>query len=161
MRFGPMSVRILALMIAACVSQAGCSSGTSSRDPVYKVTGKVTYKGAPVVGADITFLCTAPERSAFGRTNDEGVYNLTTFSANDGAVEGKHSVTIKQLPVATTPVPIASTETDAYVPPEQDQSTDPVAPKSTLPANYGDAATSGLIAVVSKDGENVHDFPLE
>ncbi len=156
-----MKTHVVFLILFACLVPLGCSSDNSSRVPVYKVTGKITYKGAPVAGADVTFNCTEANRSAFGRTNEEGVYKLTTFSSNDGAVDGKHSVTVQQAPPSKPAAPVASVETDQYVPPEMDLSTDPIAPKSTLPAMYSDPVTSGLIAVVNKDGENVIDFPLE
>jgi hypothetical protein len=162
-RVRSMRISCLLLALCFCLIGAGCGSGgAKGRMPVYKVTGKVTFNGAPVVGADVTFLCTDANKSAFGRTNDEGVYNLTTYSSNDGAVEGRHAVAIVHIPAAATDPskPLADVTSDDYAPPEENQSTDPVVPVSTLPKKYGDVATSGLSAVVAKDDENVHDFVL-
>jgi hypothetical protein len=61
--------------------------------------------------------------------------------------------------VANTPA-LPATEDTAYQPPGVGQSTLPPAPKSNVPAKYADAATSGLIAVVNEDNENVVDFAL-
>src|SRR5690606_32888601 len=85
-RLGVVGLAVLAL---------GCGGGeVEPPAPVFPVSGKVTYKGQPVAGADITFHHESGDRSAFGRTNDEGEYKLTTFSSNDGAIEGRHGVTI-------------------------------------------------------------------
>lgn len=140
---------------------AGCSKSEKlNRLPVFKVRGKVTLQGKPVANADITFANAEANKSAFGKTDEEGEYQLTTYSSFDGAVAGKHSVSIVHTPpVANTPA-LPSTEDTAYVPPGVGESTLPPAPKSNVPAKYADAATSGLIAVVNEDNENVIDFAL-
>ena len=151
---------VLALLLGT--SLIGCSSSVAPPVPVFKVTGKVTYKGQPVVGADVTFRCDEANRSAFGRTNAEGMYKLTTFSANDGAVAGKHGVSVVLIPPSAAPAAaVAPTESDEYAPPGLNQSTEPPAPKSTLPEIYKDPATSGLIAVIEEGRENVQNFDLE
>jgi hypothetical protein len=138
----------------------GCGGETVNRPPVYKVRGKVTLSGKPIPGADITFSNREANRSAFGRTDENGEYQLTTFTANDGALEGKHEVTIVEIPpIASTPA-LPDIETEAYQPPGVGEDTMP-APKSSLNARYADPSTSGLIAVVNKDGENVVDFDLK
>jgi hypothetical protein len=143
------------------LSLVGCGGGEKlNRPPVYKVRGKVTLQGKPVKGADVTFMNKETNKSAFGKTDDNGEYQLTTFNANDGAVEGKHDVTIVEIPpIASTPA-IADVNTDAYQPPGIGQDTMP-APKSSLPQKYADPSTSGLFGVVNKDGENVCDFDLK
>lgn len=149
------------LFLLSVVLLLGCSS-QPSREPVFKVSGKVTYLGKPVPAADLTFVSEDGKgRSAFGRTNDAGEYELTTFSSNDGAVEGKHSVTIIQVPVPPNLPTLPDTESEEYAPPEDNVSTDPVLPKTTLPAKYASATSSGLIAVVNAEGENVINFDLK
>ncbi|MEK6261317.1 MAG: hypothetical protein AABP62_22175 [Planctomycetota bacterium] len=146
------------LAILLCfLSVLGCGGkGSAKRDPVYPVSGKITYKGAPVVGADVTFASDGGKRSAFGRTDDKGAFRLTTFAANDGAVEGKHTVTIVKTTVAAPTVKQAPIESKDYIPPPiEDTSNLPVVlPKSEFPTKYASATTSGLIAVVNKDGAN-------
>lgn len=144
----------------ACLLLAGCGGAAKPKVPVYKASGKVLFNGQPVVGADVTFICAEANKSAFGRTNEEGIFKLTTYSANDGAVEGQHKVAIVQIPPSEAPKELAPTDSDAYVPPEQDQSTAPVKVESVLPLKFGDANTSGLTAEVKKDGDNEFEFNL-
>src|SRR5436190_19619243 len=70
---------------------AGCSHSGMSIAPVH---GKVTYKGGPVAGATVEFLCTGASRPAAGTTDEQGNYRLTTFTAGDGAMIGTHVVTV-------------------------------------------------------------------
>lgn len=159
-----MNTRIAAAAVVGfgLLVQCGCSGGGGKSAPpaaVFPVSGKVTYKGNPVVGADVTFTNEEAKRSAFGRTNDRGEYRLTTFSSNDGAVPGKHIVTIVKFEPAPQVVQPDESSTD-YVPPGFGQSTAPPPPKSTFPEKYGNAATSGLIAMVNAEGGNVVNFDL-
>lgn len=154
-----MTLRIAILCL--CLSTlSGCGAEKVKRDPVYPVKGKVTYKGKPVVGADVTFAHEGGKRSAFGRTDNEGMYQLTTFGSNDGAIEGKQSVTISK-PSAAPAEPEAPIESDAYVPPGFGPPPKAQKPTDEIPAKYSQAATSGLIAVVNTDGENEINFELK
>lgn len=154
-----MYLRVVVAGMLLCA--VGCSrSEKLNRLPVFKVRGVVTLKGNPVANADVTFTNAEANKSAFGKTNDKGEYQLTTYDAFDGAVAGKHAVAIIHVPpVANTPA-LPATEDTSYQPPEIGESTVPLAPKSNVPAKYADPATSGLIAVVNEDGENVVDFAL-
>jgi hypothetical protein len=91
-----------------------------------------------------------------------GAFRLTTFAANDGAVEGKHTVTVTKTTVAAPTVKQAPVESTAYIPPEiVDTVNQPiVAPKGDIPTKYASATTSGLIAVVNKDGANEINLDL-
>lgn len=114
-----------------------------------------------MIGADITFCSESANRCAFGRTDDQGVYHLTTFNVNDGAVEGKQTVTITKLiaPPPTTPEP--DVESEAYIPPGFGPEPKPIKVEGAIPMKHADAATTGLIAVVATEGENVFDFELK
>lgn len=140
---------------------SGC--GSDKAEPpvkVYPVTGRVTWKGEPVQSADITFFNAEAKRSAFGRTDEKGYYELTTFAAKDGAVEGKHTVTVTKVEVPPTEV-VADIETEAYVPPEMNKPTKPVKPKALLPEIYSDSTKSTLIGVVEPNSKNSIDFELK
>jgi len=65
-----------------------------SHPACYPVSGKVIYDGQTVTQGTITFY---PEqgRSALGKIEPDGTYSLTTFSAGDGALPGRHAVTIQ------------------------------------------------------------------
>ncbi len=147
--------------IALAIVIVGCSTNVrTGSDPVYPVMGVVTYGGQPVVGADVTFFSAEKNRSAFGRTNERGQYNLTTFAPHDGAVEGSHVVTVVKLVAPPETTPAADVETEAYVPPRPGQSTQPGKPKSELPGRYADRANSGLDATVTSDGPNEVNLEL-
>lgn len=144
----------------------GCGGGAAApknREPVFQVRGKVTYKGKPVAGADIAFKSKSVERTAFGRTDEDGEYQLSTFGTNDGAVAGNHDVSISKTSAAapTTPdVPVDSTD---YVPPGFEK-VKPAAKKieAGIPAKYAKFETSGLIAIVNGDGAaNEANFELK
>ena len=159
-----MKLRLLVLLPLLCV--LGCGGGAapaSKRDPVFPVSGTVTYKSKPVVGADVTFTVEGGKRSAFGKTDAKGVFHLTTYAANDGAMAGKHSIIITKGAAVVAPVKVAAIETKDYIPPDAtDISDQPVvaAPvEGEIPAKFSLAATSGLMAVVEKGAKN--DFPLE
>ena len=159
-----MKLRLLVLLPLLC--SFGCGGGAapaSKRDPVYPVSGTVTYKSKPVVGADVTFTVEGGKRSAFGKTDAKGVFRLTTYGPNDGAMAGKHSITVTKGAVAPPAVKLAPVESKDYAPPAiVDTGTEPVvaAPvEGELPTKYSLGATSGLMAVVEKGAKN--DFPLE
>jgi hypothetical protein len=159
--FGPMKRSLL--LLVACVAVvpgiSGCGEEKLDRPPVFKVRGKVTMQGKPVPNADVTFIHKESNRASFGKTNAEGEYKLTTFNANDGAVEGKHDVSVVDIPPAPETPAIADVESADYQPPKIGQDTMPVA-KSRLPQRYADPSTSGLFGVVNADGENVVDLEL-
>jgi hypothetical protein len=82
------------LLLASCVLLAGCSG--SGRPALAPVRGTVTYKGQPVAGAAVVFLCDGAPRLAVGTTDERGEYQLTTYEPNDGAMIGNHVVTVKK-----------------------------------------------------------------
>jgi hypothetical protein len=155
-------MRNLLFVVVTGIAAAGCGSqGRTGSEPVYPVSGVITLRGRPVAQADVTFYNAEKNRSAFGKTNDKGEYKLTTFSANDGAVEGQHVVTIVKLEASSEAAPAADTESAAYVPPAFGESTEPRPPKSELPEKYASQATSELTATVRTDGVNQVNFDLE
>ena len=152
---------------ATCLVWGGCSG--SDRPATVPVRGQVTFRGKPVVGATITFLCDGAPRPAVGTTDAAGAYQLTTFEPNNGAVVGTHVVTVKKY---------ATGSNDGY--PEIDPSMGPAAMSKALekaeqatleaqrkarkappelPAKYGRRSTSDLRKQVVA-GENVINIDL-
>ena len=152
--------RFVWLAGAIALTALGCASRKSPPQPVYPVTGVVTYQGRPVAGADVTFFNAEQGRSAFGRTDDQGKYRLTTFSSNDGAVAGKHVVTVVKPPPPVAAAPQPNVESTEYVPPGLGESTEPPPPKSDFPEKYGKPESSGLVAMVHADAPNEFDLKL-
>jgi len=152
---------VLPALLCICVSGCGGDIGAPPA-VVYPVHGVITHNGQPVVGADVTFINADAGRSAFGKTNDKGEYKLTTFGANDGAVEGKSTVTVAKFVSSAPEVPEPDIESEEYMPPgfggEEEEVEDT---KSDIPAQYSSQETSPLIAVVTADAENKLDFDLE
>ncbi|MEI7698843.1 MAG: carboxypeptidase-like regulatory domain-containing protein [Planctomycetia bacterium] len=153
------NLKLSVMILACCTLFLGCGEEKLNRPPVFKVKGKVTLQGKPVPNADVTFIHKESNRAAFGKTNAEGEYKLTTFNANDGAVEGKHDISVVDIPPVPSTPAISSVESADYQPPKIGEDTMPK-PKSRLPQRYADAATSGLFGVVNPDGENVVDLEL-
>lgn len=143
----------------------GCG-GASGRPDLYKVTGTVTFKGAPVEGANVTFSPTSAEasRSAAGATDASGKFSLTTFDTNDGAIAGEHLVTI--VKVASGGDSGVITEANAKEMMARNMGTmssgktSEVKPELVLPAKYADAKTSGEKRTVSASDANDFKFEL-
>lgn len=73
----------------------GCSGANKDLPATTPVTGKVTYQGQPVSNGLVTFHPTNGAKPASGQTDKNGEFSLSTFEREDGAVFGKHKVTIK------------------------------------------------------------------
>jgi hypothetical protein len=86
------SFAVLAALLL--LAGSGCGSG---RPKLYKVTGKVTLDGQPLGGAVVQFMPADPASGlemARGTTGADGVYNLTTYNTNDGAMEGDYRILV-------------------------------------------------------------------
>ncbi len=142
-------MRCVAALAALVPVLAGCSSGQPANPlPTWPVTGVVTYNGQPLAEASVIFNFPEHNRSSFGKTNEEGVFRLTTFQDNDGAPAGSAQITVIKterlkpldLPRMGEPGydPIKTEAAYAKLPP----------PKSLLPARYGNPEKSGLTATI-------------
>src|SRR5687768_10681307 len=90
------SVRRLHLFVGICLCMSSSFAGCGPAGPfVAPVEGTVTYQGKPVPNAKIVFV---PSQrggmSAIGISDALGKYKLTTFGSHDGALLGKHKVSI-------------------------------------------------------------------
>lgn len=142
---------------------SGCGSGApAGPDPVFPVSGKVTYQGKPLVGAFVFFSAQSKDRTASGRTDAEGVYKLSTFGANDGAVQGSQIVFLSDGESdAGSGGPDVPVESQDYVPPGYEKGKAKPTSGSAIPRKYSDPKTSGLTATVKADGQpNVINFDL-
>lgn len=146
---------VLALIL---VGTGGCSPEgapwAKARPPVYPVSGRVLLGGQPLVGASVHFFSADAKRTAYGMTDGEGRFELTTFESGDGAVEGEHSVKVRKVDIISHDDPSIDYASSLKTAP-------PPETKWHSPQRYADYATSGLSAVVAKDGPNKILLELE
>ncbi|HEY2411826.1 MAG TPA: carboxypeptidase-like regulatory domain-containing protein [Pirellulaceae bacterium] len=83
-----MRLLLLALSIFVITGCGGSGPKTA------RVSGTVTMSGKPLAKVGVTFLPTKKGPAATGVTNDNGEFTLTTTRKGDGAVLGKHKVTV-------------------------------------------------------------------
>ncbi len=73
----------------------GCRSSDLPATSV--VNGVVTYKGQPVKNGQVVFVPQGAGNSGRGVTDEQGHFTLSTYATGDGAVLGKHKVTVEVL----------------------------------------------------------------
>lgn len=84
-------LRFCAFGAVLCLTLAGCGSGERR---VAKASGVVLLDGNPIAGANVALLPAEPGAAATAVTDKDGKFSLTTKKQGDGAVVGKHRVTI-------------------------------------------------------------------
>lgn len=145
----------------------GCSGGSSvERRPTHKVSGTITMAGAPVANADVTFAPKDKQPVALGRTDSQGKYTLTTYSAGDGAVAGNYVVLVSKSGGSSTTGELSHEDfvSGRANPAAAHAGGGRGAPPpsgSLLPDKYASIATSDLEATVEAGKTNVFDFELK
>ncbi len=88
------------VVLCALSSLAGCGG----RSDLAPATGVVTFKGEPLADAKVMLhpLGGGP-RNSYGTTNSKGEFKLSTFGMNDGALIGRHAVTITKVDASSQP----------------------------------------------------------
>ena len=142
---------------------AGCSSGKVDAPTTVPVSGTVMYKGKPVEGATVIFRSDASSLAASGVTDSEGKFELTTKTANDGAVPGEHVVTVSKVTGGAQTSDEAMTamldDPSILAQASDKQNKSKAVPKALLPAKYAHAKTTPLKETVTEDGPN--EFVLQ
>lgn len=138
------------------------STGCSGDSRVAAVSGTVTLDGKPIGDAAVAFVPKDGGRPAFGITDADGNFELTTFAPRDGALIGSHSVTI-------TPADDESEAASPDVSEAGDDSLNSVAaefkpkrrPKrSRIPGRYSNQDSSGLEFEVKRGQGNLAEFAI-
>jgi Domain of unknown function (DUF6795) len=144
------------------------AAGCGGRYTPVSVSGVVTLNGEPVEGATVYFYATGDEmdgRPAFGTTDKEGRFRLSTMGNEDGALRREYKVVIhKYVPTLPnlkipefpdTPEGQADRQDFMYkhfeakgIPPF----------KNALPVKYGDSKTTPLTCNVT--GKTTVEFDL-
>lgn len=154
------SAKLIAILSLGLIFLAGCSGGAegeADRPETHKVTGKVTYKSAPVEGATVIFHPDGADgKAASAKTDNTGMFELMTFETGDGAVAGNYKVSITKMSAAAG----AAVDMDSpdYVDPGSVSSEKSSEPKHLLPEKYSKPETSGLTATVPTAGELTFDL---
>jgi len=144
-----LAVVVLVAGLVSLWTVGGCTKSTGPK--LYPVRGKVTYKGAPVDGANVMFRSVDGNASGAGRTDASGVYQITS-QWGSGLPEGDYLVSITKFEER----PIVEEE-ETYNPQLANMDVPP--PKSLIPTKYSVPDQSGLKATVSKSG-GTFDFDL-
>jgi len=130
-----------------------------SRPATARVHGKITCGGQPVTQGTVTFY---PEqgRSASGRIQPDGTYTLTTFDEGDGAILGKHTVTVEAVRfTGGAPQPTSMDEEMRRAMEKKPAASGPPKAEWLAPERYSKRDTSDLTFEV-RPGDNPADFDL-
>lgn len=144
----------LSLMILVSVGCGGGGEDKGKREPVYPVAGKVTYKGQPVAGADVTFYCKEKNLGAFAKTDEQGKFRMTTYSSFDGAPAGKNVITVSKLDAPVNATKEVDVSDPAYDPLKLVEDAQKPPPKNLIPIKYADAKTTDQFATITADNKN-------
>ncbi|QDU09860.1 carboxypeptidase-like regulatory domain-containing protein [Gimesia aquarii] len=161
-----MSVRAL-FITSICIFLCGCTGRTGEdRKPVYKVSGTVSLSGAPVAGANVTFVSKEKQPVAYGRTNATGLYELMTYSPGDGAAAGRYSVLVNKYVGNATETSGSDAAHGADPTKNYDSNSghDARATKKTenaIPAKYAKVDTTPLSVMVEAGGDNKFDLEIK
>ena len=92
------------ILVVAILLAAGCGDGRDTRLPV---GGIVTVDGEPLKFGDISFLPIEggdkATRPGGGRLGEDGSYQVTSYTLNDGLLKGKYKVRVLAIePIGET-----------------------------------------------------------
>ena len=130
---------------------AGCGPRRPATAPV---RGSVTYQGEPVTAGKIAFY---PEhgRPALGVIGPDGTYRLTTFEPGDGALLGKHRVTIQATHVTGPSMPATFEDELAQTAADRPEVIEPVV-EWLVPQEYSRRESTTLRADVAPKANTIN-----
>lgn len=132
---------VLLGFVTSGFATSGCGpSRDPNLPPTAYVSGQVTYNGKPVDQGTVTFHPIGVGNPGVGLLDENGKFELSTYTPGDGAVVGQHSVTID------IPPPLDGTSGEGAF---------------SVPDPYTDPATTPLKVAVSEDGESGVQLVLE
>lgn len=137
----------IVLIVSLCITSAGCGVGdewTAKRPKVYRAQGVVKLDDKPLDEATVIYHSQSNDVSAQGVTDKNGNFKLTTYDANDGAVEGKHRVVITKRTYEKRKTKYDSPEESSIA----------LIPKELLPIKYSLPTTTTVEVEVSGKGTN-------
>lgn len=154
----PIRIFVTALSFSFLLAMlSGC--GGADQPKTVPVTGKVTYNGDAIAGAQVTFR--GGGHTALGVTGPDGTFKLSTFGDGDGATLGEKNVTVaKRTTVGSSGSAPGGgmTMDEALAASERGETPEPPKVEQLLPEKYSDPNTSGLKFTVEKGSNN---FPIK
>lgn len=141
-------------IICGVLLLSGCGVSGPNLPPLTPVTGTVKINGKPVEGVVVVFHPSEfgggkhPLNTAYGSTNEQGVYTLMHSKGEAGAEPGEYTVTFSRMAMPDgSPIP---------------QGTEPAAvgARETLPERYRDPERTTESATVTTT-EQTFDFELQ
>ena len=136
------------LLAALSLPALGCNAHPG-RHPELKlvpVHGVVRLNGKPVGAARVTFMNSKLGVSAYGLSDDEGRFTLTTFEPGDGTPPGSYQITVTKV---QDPGHASSS-----APPAFRRGGAAPQPRAPIPQQYANPQTSGLTAEVLETGND-------
>ncbi|MHB8897162.1 MAG: hypothetical protein ACYC6Y_00295 [Thermoguttaceae bacterium] len=151
---------VLGCAVPMMAALLGCGPAGDAGPTRVSASVTVTYKGAPVEGANITLVPKAPDgQAAFGVTDASGKVALSTLGENDGAIPGEYQVLVQKTETKGPDVKVDSTEVGAMPAGEDAMKTGTTT--NLLPEKYSSIGTTDLTATVAESGENAFTFELK
>lgn len=134
------------LLVALSLPLIGCAahSGPHPQLKLVPLHGVVRLDGKPVDAARVTFMNSKLGVSAYGLTDQDGHFTLTTFVEGDGAAPGPQQITVTKV---QDPGHASSS-----APPAFRRGGGAPRPASPIPQMYANMQTSGLTAEVLETG---------
>lgn len=160
-----MITRLRLLGIAVCLAGIAALSGCGSGYGVTPASGVVMMDGQPVPEAKVMFHpIDGGPRTSYGTTNEKGEFKVSTYGMYDGALIGRHVVTITKVDTSSQ-VKVDPNEGYMGQGYEQMMAPDNLAkasnPKFILPEKYSSKETSGIEVDVVAGETNNFPFNLE
>ena len=115
MRFDRNPVLHYSLAISFAIAVAGCGSGDPDAIKTVVASGTVSFNDKPIEQGTIGFI-PGKGRPAIGQIKD-GAFTLTTYDYGDGAIPGKHRVTVTS--VKKEPSPTGGDDTTVFLIPQR------------------------------------------
>lgn len=145
--------RTIAAMLLAIggVVSLGCRPPGSA--PTVPASGRLVYAGRPLAGIDVVFT-PSEGRRGFATTDADGRFTMSTFARGDGAVPGRHVVTL--WPHARPDVVI----TDSYAA-RATASSEEGAGNPPFPKRYASTGDSPLVVELGDKGSRNLELQLE
>ena len=147
------------ILLLGALPLLGCSSEAI---PVETVLGTVTLDGQPAEDITVTFTSKdGSSRSAIGRTNERGTFEMITGGVNrNGVMAGNYHVTFSRY-LLVTPDGRRADSLPIFNPDGSPVDRPPLTMKHMIPEKYGDANNPLFEAVVERGKRNVYTFDLE